>query len=296
VVRSAVERIGPAATVRGHEISLWLPEQPFYLHADPVRLAQVFANLLDNACKYTLKPGSVRLSAEREGDFIAVTVADEGIGIPSESLETIFDLFNQLEPWGDGRREGHEGVHGLGIGLSLVKGLVELHGGTVEAASEGPDRGSRFVVRLPLAGLDSSARPAPARHSRSMGPPRSILVVDDNRDSAESLARILQAQGHQVRTSFDGASAIEAARAFRPSFILLDIGMPGLDGYETARRIREESFGREAVLIALTGWGQTEDRQHSGLAGFDAHLTKPVDVSLLYALLERERVGPSGIA
>jgi PAS domain S-box-containing protein len=293
VIRSAAERIGPTASIRGHELLLQLPEQPFYLQADPVRLAQVFSNLLDNACKYTLKPGSVRLSAEREGDFIAVTVADDGIGIPPESLESIFDLFNQLEPSGD----GGEGVHGgLGIGLSLVKGLVELHGGTVEARSDGRDRGSAFVVRLPLAGLDSSARPSSKPSSGTLGAPRAILVVDDNRDSAESLARILQAHGHQVRTAFDGASAIDAARAFRPSFILLDIGMPGLDGYETARRIREETFGREAILIAMTGWGQKEDRKLSGFAGFDAHLTKPVDVSVLCALLERERVGRSGIA
>jgi PAS domain S-box-containing protein len=282
VIRNALDTIRPTASRHGHHLTVSLPEEPLYLRADAVRLAQVFSNLLDNACKYTEKPGRVTIEARREGPLVTVSVMDTGLGIPPESLDTVFDLFTQV----DRSRERVGG--GLGIGLSLVRGLVERHGGTVEARSDGPGRGSTFLVRLPLARPERTSPVLAGEQGAPASQSGKVLVVDDNRDSARSLAMILQAHGHDVRTAFDGASAIEAARTFMPSFILLDIGMPGVNGYDAARRIREEPFGRDVVLIAMTGWGQAEDRRRSELAGFDAHLTKPVDVSSLNSLL----VGP----
>ncbi|MGH9334330.1 MAG: PAS domain-containing hybrid sensor histidine kinase/response regulator, partial [Vicinamibacteria bacterium] len=250
VIRNALETVRPTLERSGQELIVDLPDEPVHLDADAVRLAQVLSNLLDNACKYTEGKGRIALATVREGETVRVAVKDEGVGIPAESLESIFEMFSQVD-------DSLERVGGgLGIGLSLVKGLVELHGGKVEARSEGPGHGSEFVVTLPIARVEASERiRAPSEGSAARVEPRRILVVDDNRDAAESLARLLKAHGHEVSTAFDGPSAIATARAFQPAFVLLDIGMPGLDGYDTARRMRESPGLSDAVLIATTGWG-----------------------------------------
>ncbi len=274
VIEAAIETSRPLIDAGVHSLELQLPSRPIPLNADPVRLAQVLANLLNNAAKYTPAGGRITLSATREGDRAVVAIQDTGIGIAPEMLPRLFEMFAQAAP----ALERSQG--GLGIGLSLVRGLVEMHGGTVEARSEGADRGSEFVVRLPIA---PEAAPAPAP-SPTPDPTRTsiptglrIVVADDNRDAADSLARMLRILGHEVFTAYDGAQAVDRAEAERPDLVLLDIGMPHLNGYEAARRIRGESWGATMVLIALTGWGQEEDRRQAAEAGFDDHLVKPVD-------------------
>jgi CheY-like chemotaxis protein len=246
-----------------------MPAEPIPLDADPQRLAQVFANLLNNAAKYSEEGGSIRLVAERDANQVVVTVADTGIGISAEMLPKIFEIFSQENPT-ETRSQG-----GLGVGLSLVKRLVALHGGSVEAHSEGVAKGSSFIVRLPVAVGAAAFRSEAARPE----PParRRVLVVDDNHDSADSLTALLKMMGNEVTTAYDGAQAVETAAALRPEVVLLDIGMPVLDGFEACRRIRQQPWGRGMYLIALTGWGQDEDRRRSQEAGFDSHLVKPVD-------------------
>jgi CheY-like chemotaxis protein len=280
VVHSAVEGSRPLIEASAHRLTISLPHEPVHLDADPVRLAQLFANLLTNAAKYTDRGGHIRLAAERRGDEVVVSVRDTGIGIAAEHLPRVFEMFSQVSSALD-RSQG-----GLGIGLSLVKGLVEMHGGNVEARSEGPGQGSEFVVRLPVPG-ESPARQAP-QPGGGMGsdrPRRRILVADDNRDAAESLAMMLRLAGHEVHTAHDGQEAVEAAAWFRPEVVLLDIGMPRLNGYDACRRIREEAWGKGIVLAALTGWGQEEDKFRSREAGFDEHLTKPVEPAALEKIL-----------
>jgi PAS domain S-box-containing protein len=285
VVEAAVETSRPLIEAAGHELAVALPDGPVYLDADPVRLAQVFSNLLNNAAKYTPAGGHVRLEAARLGDALTVTVRDDGIGLAPEILPTLFDMFSQAAPALE-RAQG-----GLGIGLSLVKGLVELHGGAIEARSDGPGRGSAFVVRLPVA--DGPApEPAAPEPAASCDAGCRILVADDSPDAAGTMARLLQLLGHEVRTAADGQEAVEAADAFRPDVALLDIGMPRLNGYDAARRIRELPGGAEVTLVALTGWGSADDRRRSREAGFDAHLTKPVDPQALRDLLAS--VAPRG--
>jgi signal transduction histidine kinase/PAS domain-containing protein/ActR/RegA family two-component response regulator len=286
IVAHAVETSQPLADQNQHEIVVALPPEPIWLHADPVRLAQVFNNLMNNACKYTDPGGHVWLSAERHGEEVVVRVRDTGLGIPSERLRNIFDMFHQVNRSIE-RRQG-----GLGIGLSLVRRLVELHGGSVLANSEGPGHGSEFVVRLPiLKPASESARPPQPRMrllpSRAVaaGGPRRALVVDDNVDSADSLATLLRVSGHEAVVAHDGVEAVEAAERYRPEVVFLDIGMPRMNGYDAARRIRQESWGRGMVLVAVTGWGKDEDRRRSRDAGFDAHLVKPADTSELLRLL-----------
>jgi PAS domain S-box-containing protein len=274
------EALRPQAEERNHELTIALPAGPLRVEADPARLEQVVTNLLTNACKYTDPGGRIGLSAERDGSEAVIRVRDNGIGIAPDLLTRVFDLFVQAERRLD-RSQG-----GVGIGLTLVKRLVEMHGGTVRAHSAGPGQGSEFVVRLPA--LAEPAAGAPARKAEggeaAAGlPRRRVLVVDDNVDAADSLALLLKLSGQETRVAYDGPTALLVAEAFRPQLVLLDIGMPGMDGYEVARRLREQ--GRKVPLVAVTGWGQEEDRRRSREAGFDHHLVKPVDPSALQQLL-----------
>ncbi len=281
VVCQAVETSRPAIEAGGHELIVELPDRPILVDADLTRLAQVIANLLNNAAKYTPRGGQIRLLAERSGARVIVKVLDNGVGIPAPMLPRIFEMFTQVD------RSLERSQGGLGIGLSLVKGLVERHGGTVEARSEGHGLGSEFEIILPAAGspdhvaeTESKAAPGEPPNER-----RRILVVDDNRDAATSLAMLLNILGNETQTAHDGIEALEVGLAFRPDVILLDIGMPRMNGYDAARRIREETWGRGVVLVALTGWGQEDDRRRSREAGFDLHLTKPVEPAALEKML-----------
>jgi len=281
VVDAAVETSFPLMERAQHDLTVTLPPEPVYLRADPVRLAQVFANLLNNAAKYTDEGGRIRLAAEKRREEVVVTISDTGIGIAPDLLPHVFDIFSQAKP-ASGRAQG-----GLGIGLSLVKGLVELHGGAVDAHSEGPAKGSTFRVRLPIAdGVDDGQRGQTSDGATAVPrASRRVLVVDDHRDSADSLAMLLKAMGHEVDRAYDGEQAIEMASKALPELILLDIGMPRMDGYEACRRIKAESWGEHTLVVALTGWGQDEDRRKSRAAGFDHHLVKPVEIRDLVALM-----------
>jgi signal transduction histidine kinase len=282
-VASAVETVRPAVDAAGHHLTVTLPGEPIDLDADLTRLAQVFGNLLGNSAKYTPPGGHIRLTAEARGGEAVVTVADNGTGIPAASLPTIFDMFSQVD------RPIERSTGGLGIGLALVKGLVEMHGGTVSAASEGQGRGSVFTVRLPLLRADAPSAGAAHPGPVSATPARRILVVDDNRDSAESMAMMLRLLGNEVAVAHDGVEAVEAAERERPDVILMDVGMPRLNGLDATRRIRERAWGREPVIIALTGWGQEGDRARSREAGCDGHLVKPVALDDLSKLLAASR-------
>jgi PAS domain S-box-containing protein len=287
VISHAIESARSAASSRNHVVDVSLPEEPLPVDGDPVRLAQIFSNLLSNAFKYTEPGGRIGIIARRNADHVTVTVKDNGIGIPCELLPGIFEMFAQV----DKTLERAQG--GLGIGLSLVKELVEMHGGDIEAASEGVGRGAEFTMRFPLAnGAGASPVPPPAGPSQHAHR-RRILVVDDNRDGAESLATILRLKGHETKLAFDGLAALEIAEQFRPDVVLLDIGMPRMSGYEACRRLREFPWARDALMIALTGWGQEDDRHASRKAGFDHHLVKPVDLATLMKLVEEMPRAPA---
>jgi PAS domain S-box-containing protein len=277
VIEHAVEACRPIIDERAHRLSVTLPAEPCILHADPARLAQVFANLLNNSSKYTDKGGHISVGAQREGDTIVVRVRDSGIGIPADKLDTVFDMFSQVGSAID-RSQG-----GLGIGLTLVKQLVAMHDGTVEATSAGLGKGSEFVVRLPvdLSSLPTSAPTTDAEPTPS--PSRRILVVDDNVDSAQTLATLLTVSGHTTVTAHDGISAIEAAEKHRPEVVLLDIGLPKMNGRDVCRRLRELPWGDDLVLIAVTGWDDEPEKWKE--AGFDAHLVKPARYDELSGLL-----------
>jgi CheY-like chemotaxis protein len=280
VVRSAVEGSRPLVETSGHQLTITLPPEPVSLDADPTRLAQVLGNLLTNAAKYTDRGGHICLRAERCGGEVAVSVRDSGIGIAAEHLPRVFEMFAQAAP----ALERSQG--GLGIGLSLVKGLVEMHGGRVEARSEGTGKGSEFVVRLPIScGPPAPESPHPGGEGTTPRPARRILVADDNRDAADSLAMMLRLYGHEVHAVHDGQEAVEAAEWFRPDVALLDIGMPKLNGYDACRRIRAQPWGQGILLVATTGWGQEEDKRRAMEVGFDRHLTKPVAHADLEKLL-----------
>jgi PAS domain S-box-containing protein len=280
ILRQAVETCRPLAERENHRIEVVIPQQPIHLDADPVRLAQVFSNLLNNACKYTRQQGTILLSVELEGKQVVVSVKDSGIGIPADKLESIFEMFNQVESTLDQSRGG------LGIGLTLVKRLVELHGGSITASSEGLGRGSLFAVRLPVVEGEPEPRPRPAPiRSASEATSHRILVVDDNRDSARALAVLLRLTGHDTQMAHDGQQAVEVAEKFRPNVVLLDIGLPKLNGLDACRQIREQPWGKKITIVALTGWGQEEDRRMSQSAGFDDHMVKPVDPDALLQLL-----------
>jgi len=281
VVEAALETSRPVIEAGSHELTVTFPPEAIHLEADPVRLAQVLANLLNNAAKYTAEVGRIRLRAERQGSDVIVSVKDNGIGITAELLPRVFDIFAQ-SPRALVRSPG-----GLGIGLSLVKGLVELHGGSIEARSEGADRGSEFVIRLPVAVATLLPAATPPEEDGEPKPVTKcrILIVDDNPDSADSLAMLLQITGYEVGTAYDGEQAVEAAGTLRPDVVLLDIGMPKLNGYEACCRIREQPWGQGMFLIALTGWGQEDDRRRTEEAGFNQHMVKPVDPAALMKLL-----------
>jgi len=280
VVRQVVEASRPYYEAAQQELTVALPPQPIYLDADPVRLAQVFGNLLHNASKFSRRGGRVALAGELQGGDVVIAVRDCGIGIPSALLPRVFELFMQ----GDQTLERTHG--GLGIGLTLVRRLVEMHGGSVQAASEGVDRGSEFVVRLPvLIEKHEAPSPHPTAAAPTEATARRILVVDDNHDAADTLSMLLQLTGHQTQLAFDGVEAVEAAKSFRPEVILMDLGMPKLNGFEAARQIRQQPWSKGMVLVALTGWGQEEDRNSTAKAGFDGHLVKPVEFDTLTKLL-----------
>jgi PAS domain S-box-containing protein len=280
VVRNAIDATRELVEAFGHELTIALPAEPILLDADSTRLTQVISNLLTNAARYTKGRGRIHLAAERQGSEAVVTVTDTGIGIPAEMLERIFEMFAQVDRSLD-RSQG-----GLGIGLSLVKRLVDLHGGSVEAHSAGLGKGSEFVVRLPAIAADAASE-SPRGGGQAVAAPGKlrILVVDDNRDAAMVLAMLLKTMGNETRVAHDGVEAIEVSAQFQPRIILMDIGMPRLDGYATARRIRDEPWGKNMILVALTGWGQDEDRQRTREAGFDHHFVKPVDPVMLRELL-----------
>jgi PAS domain S-box-containing protein len=282
-VSSAVESTRPLIDACGHELTIGLPPEPIYLDADSTRLAQIFTNLLNNAAKYAETGGHIWLTARRNGDHVSISVRDTGIGIAPEHLDQIFEMFSQAMPALE-RAQG-----GLGIGLALVRGLVELHGGTVEAHSDGPGQGSEFIVRLPLADppVEKAPPEQPQDLSRPLGPTAQsrILVVDDNPDTTATLAMILKGLGHHVHMAHNGLEAVHAAAAFRPEIVLLDIGLPKMNGYEVAQRIRQQPRDHKVTLVAVTGWGQQEDRRRAIEAGFDHHLTKPVEAAALVRLL-----------
>ena len=294
VIHQAVEASRPEIEARRHDLNVDLPAHSLQVDGDPTRLSQVVTNLLNNAAKYTEPGGRIGLSVATEGGPPAqgeavIRVRDSGVGIPPEMLASVFDLFAQVDRSLD-RSEG-----GLGIGLTLVRRIVDLHGGSVQALSDGAGRGSEFVVRLPLArwpALGDELRPEKCgsdqdtqatRHSCS--PSRRILVVDDNVDGADSLARLLKLDGHVVQVAHDGSAALAAANEFRPDVIVLDIGLPGMDGFEVARRLRSQPEGQGIVLVALTGYGREDDRLQSQEAGFDHHVVKPADLEELRQIL-----------
>lgn len=279
VIHQSVEIAKPLAESEGQELEVALPEEPIYVLGDPVRLAQAFSNLLNNACKYTPPGGCVELTVERQGSDVMISVRDNGAGIDPAMLPTIFELFVR------GNGTAGRQPNGLGVGLTLARRIVELHGGSIEARSGGPGTGSEFRVRLPALHEDAES-PAPTTAPVMQIAERvRVLVVDDNKDAAETIRDLLELEGHDVHIAHDGAAAVEAAEAIRPALVLMDIGLPKLNGYEAAREIRGRDWGSDVMLVALTGWGQEADRRRSREAGFDRHLAKPVEFSVLEGLL-----------
>jgi PAS domain S-box-containing protein len=280
VLASAVETARPVIDASGHALHVAGTADPIYVDADPVRLAQVFSNLLNNAAKYMDRGGRIDVATARRGDEVCVTVSDTGRGIPAEALPQVFDMFSQVD------RSLERSHGGLGIGLTLVKRLVEMHGGRVEASSEGTGKGTQVSVHLKAVSASPSADAArPSRLPRAAVRAFRILVADDNQDAAESLAMMLRMMGNHLRTVHDGEQAVAEAAVFRPDVILLDIGMPRMNGYDAAREIRAQAWGARMVLVALTGWGQDEDKRRASQAGFDRHFTKPVSPADLEKLL-----------
>jgi signal transduction histidine kinase/ActR/RegA family two-component response regulator len=283
VLQVAIETNRPLLESKQQHIKVELPAEPLIVEADTTRLAQVFANLLNNGAKYSDPRSDILIHAARTGGRAVVTITDRGAGIEREMLASIFDMFTRVE------RPQASPHDGLGVGLTLAKRIVELHGGSLSADSEGPGMGSVFTVELELmeaCGEETRMAPAPGKAEDGSGRAR-ILVADDNYDAAQSLALMLSMDGHEVRTAGDGLEALREAEEFRPQLVVLDIGMPKLDGYETARRLRERPWAAHTRLFALTGWGQEEDRERARQAGFDQHLVKPVDPETLSQLLSR---------
>lgn len=280
IVNYAAETVSALRISRDHQLTIILPPRPVYLNADPSRLTQVISNLLTNAYKFTRLGGEIRLTVEREDNLAVIRVQDNGIGIAEDQLPRIFELFTQADTSLERTQSG------LGIGLSLVKSLVEMHEGSVEARSPGLGKGSEFIVRLPVA-AESARQSTPKQQEPALkhaAVASRVLIVDDDRDSTASLAQLLKIPGHEVYTAGDGLEAVAKAVKLHPDAVLLDIGLPEINGYEVARRIREQE-GEHPVIIAMTGWGQDEDRRRSREAGFDAHLVKPVDPAALTKLL-----------
>ena len=278
VVDAAVETVRPLIDARRHTLRIELPVEPVAFEVDPLRVAQVIANLLGNAAKYTEPGGRIELVGRRVDDEVELRVTDNGIGLRQETMGEIFEMFTQL-------RAEDRSAGGLGIGLALAKGLVGLHGGSIEVSSEGPGRGSTFVVRLPVGKVQPALAVVPAPGQNGSEAARRILVADDNRDAAESLAELLRMNGHEVTVAFDGESALDEFARVHPQVALLDIGMPKMDGNAVATAIRRTSAGHGVTLVAITGWGQEKDRSQAMAAGFDHHLTKPVDPDRVQELL-----------
>jgi CheY-like chemotaxis protein len=280
VIDNAVETARPTIDGKRHHLSVEMPPDSIHFVADPLRVAQVLSNLLTNAAKYTDPEGQIQVTARCEGENVVVRVVDSGIGISATALPRVFNMFSQVHSTTD-RSEG-----GLGIGLALAQGLIELHGGTIEAHSAGLGCGSEFTVRLPCRTVSEVTATAPGHAAlTAVAQRRRILIADDNRDSAETLAALLRMEGHEVTSVHDGPVALSKFAELQPDVALLDIGMPGLTGYEVARKMRQSSLGPTIKLIAITGWGQDIDKERAYAAGFDLHLTKPVDPHRLAELL-----------
>ena len=283
VIERSVEVVKPLIAERGHQLDVSCPERPMIVQADPIRLQQAFTNLLTNAAKYTKQAGHISLSVESAGNDWTVKFRDSGVGIPPSMLPRIFEIYAQAD------ESLHHSRGGLGIGLSLVKSLVELHGGNITAASEGENLGSEFTLRLPMA-LNGALRvaptpKAPAATAAERGCKLRLLIIDDDVDTAKSMGRLLTISGHEVKIAHDGRTAIEIARAFHPEVVLLDIGLPGRDGFQVAEQLRDEPGCSNVLLVAISGYGQDEDRKRSKAAGFDHHLVKPIDYDELMTLI-----------
>jgi signal transduction histidine kinase/ActR/RegA family two-component response regulator len=285
-VERAVESVAPQFVSKHQVLSIEVPDEPVFIHGDATRVAQVVANLLGNATKYTPPGGNIWLSLRKRGANAEMRVRDSGIGIRADQMARIFDMFAQASA-SPGRSEG-----GLGVGLALTRALVELHGGSIEGTSDGPGRGSEFTVHVPALAAPPASRASPATvQSDAASPRHRIVVADDNVDSATTLAEALQMFGHDVRIAHDGIATLAVAESFAPDIAFLDIGMPKMNGYDVCRKLRAE-FGDEITLVAVTGWGQEADRRRAREAGFDHHLTKPVDLATVEKLLEKVP-GPS---
>lgn len=301
VVRAALEQSGTPVEEAGHQLSVALPSEPIILDADPERLVQVLVNLLSNAVKYMPRGGRIELGAATEGNEVRLFVRDTGLGIPTDKLDSIFEMFGQLD------RSQETGHRGLGIGLALARSIVAMHGGRIRAFSEGLGKGSEFNVWLPLAPPLEAAAPivhrvasAPVLEvtNTATGIRRRVLLVDDNKDVASSMSRWLRLIGHDVRVALDGTEAIRIAEQFRPEVALLDLAMPNVNGYDVARTLRGASWGKDMTLVAVTGWGREDDQRRSADAGFDRHMTKPVDPLALEVFLEsasRSTAGSSDV-
>jgi PAS domain S-box-containing protein len=285
IIKSAVETVAPAMEDAHHQLTVNLPTLPVHLDADPNRLAQVISNLLDNACKYTPPGGEIRLTVTAHGHEVSISVVDNGRGIPEGSLNSVFEMFNR------NNLDGIATCSGLGIGLALVKTIVEMHGGTVSARSNGAGQGSEFLVRLPAISDAATAADGPTTHTVN-GDVRRVLVVDDNVDAVRALSIVVKRLGNEVHMAYDGLEAIAAAEKWLPEIVILDLGMPKLDGYGAARHIRQQTWGKGMTLIALTGWGQDEDKRKTKEAGFDYHLAKPADLDELRRLISSGRQFP----
>jgi PAS domain S-box-containing protein len=287
VVSGVADSARASIEARGHEFTIRLPTEPLPIHADAIRIAQALFNVLENAAKYTPRGGRIELLARREQDEAIITVSDNGIGIAPGMATRIFEMFVQAGEPGGRRAQG-----GLGIGLALTHRLIAMHGGSITASSPGLEQGATFTVRLPLCSLQESGRAGAPAAAPEAASSRRVLIVDDNADAADSLCALLQLSGHQVRTVYRGAEALEQIRRHRPEVVLLDIGLPDLDGYEVARRVLEEFGARRPWLIALSGWGRSGDKELAAEAGIDEHLTKPVDADTLERVLEAAGVPP----
>jgi CheY-like chemotaxis protein len=280
-IEAAIEASLPAVQRAEHTLRTQLSEEALFVDADQTRLEQIISNLLNNASKYTPNGGNIELSVRREGDFVAISVSDNGLGVPSNCLDDVFQMFNQVD------RSLHRAQGGLGIGLALVRTLVEMHGGEVKAESAGLNRGSTFTVRLPLVPSESTALSPFSERAPVRGQHDRILVVDDNTDAADLLALMLDKAGYETTAVADGPTAIEAAQRLTPQIVILDIGLPGMSGYEVAELLRKDPRLAGTSFIALTGWGTPEDKRKAFAAGFDVHLTKPVAAEDLHAALGR---------
>jgi PAS domain S-box-containing protein len=280
VIRNAIDATMPLIEEAGQALSVRLPEKPILLYADANRLTQVITNLLNNAAKFTPREGRIELSAEYASGEAAITVSDTGIGIPADRLDSVFEMFTQVHSNGEGRHSG------LGIGLCLVKRLIEMHGGRVEAESRGQNLGATFRLRLPvMPQSDSSMRSSGRAGELPLSGKRRVLVVDDNQDALKALSRLVAILGNEVREANDGSEALSVAEQFQPDIVLMDLGMPKMDGFEAARLMRERPWGRDILLVATTGWGQEEDRRRTAAAGFSRHLVKPIELDVLREIL-----------